>query len=78
VTVTTASFVSAMDDFKEVMTDDEVSLYILKPPTKDVAKRLPPTRMPSFNSQLVAIKESPKEVVIAQSFSLVLTVLDFT
>lgn len=51
-----------MDYFKGVMTDDEQSLYI-KPPIKDVAKRLPPTRMPSFNSQLVAIRESPKEVV---------------
>jgi len=47
------------------MTDDEQALYI-KPaiPIKDVAKRLPPTRTPSFNSQLVAIKESPKEAVI--------------
>ena len=63
-----------MDYFKGVMTDDEQALYIKPPiPIKDVAKRLPPTRTPSFNSQLVAIRESPKEVRNRPEYQPVLT-----
>jgi hypothetical protein len=31
-------------------------------PVKDVGKRLPPTKIPSYTSQLVSIRESSKEV----------------
>jgi hypothetical protein len=40
------------------------SLYMKAPgvPMKDVGKRLPPTKTSSYNSQLVSIRESSKEV----------------